>query len=336
MTDLVKPLRALTSAEAVAVIRDVEHTAGTMPELEHATGPVLCRHLLDVLADPSLAPPDAIATADALSRLAHERGRPGTPLHAALDRLAQALAARACESTDHLRRLLDTPDFPDLPAISLDVLRIEGVRWVLEILDRPAALKMVSEHSRRLSRVTLKRSGETIRAFVGKPDLLALYDAVAVVSQVDDLLTVSTRLLDALRDGDEERTAFVPPYDEESLSAFGASLADLSALLWKIAMKAVGRRDVSTSVFGATLHQLGFLYEFSSRLGAGKPREFVALEQNLRQNAITLGETVIALASGPAGQEHDAGNPFWGQAHATVTMLDIMGLDRLGRRIPKA
>ena len=316
------------AAEAVALIRDIDRAGGQYVERVVATSQVLCRHLLDVLADPAVAPPDAIATADALSRLARAAGRPGTALHAAVDSVAQTLAARACESTDHLRRLLDTPDFPDLQTISLDVLRIEGVRWVLEILDRRAALRTVSEHSRRLSRVTLKRSGETIRAFVGKPDLLALYDNMAVVSQVDDLLTVSTRLLDALRDGDEERTAFVAPYDEEALRAFGAVLIDLSTLLWKIAMNAVGRRDVSASVFGATLHQLGALHAFSSRLGAGKPLEFSRLEQSLRQHAIPLAEKVFALASAAPGHADDEADPIWNQARAMGTLLKTMGLDR--------
>ena len=315
-----------------------EHVRGHLwtqfsPELEQATAPVLCRHLVDVLADPALAPPDAIATADALGRLAKRRGRPGTPLAAAVDTVARSLAERACQSTDHLRSLLDTPDFPDLQTIALDVMRIEGVRWVLEILERRNALRTLSEHSRRLSRLTLKRSGETIRAFISKPDLLTLYDSMAVVSQVDGLLAVATRLLDALRDEEEERTAFVAPYDEEALRLFGGVLVDLSAMLWKIAMKSVGRGDVSVSVFAATLHQLGFLYEFSSRLGPGKPAEFVRLEESLRRDAIALAERLIAQAT--AEREPGAPNPIRDHAHATITLLKVVGLDRLSRRIPE-
>lgn len=325
-----------TPAEAVVLIRDINRAVGLDVERMAATVGLLCRHLLDVLADPAVAPPDAIATADALGRLNRKCGRPGTAVRAAVEGVAQALTVRACESTDHLRRLLDTPDFPDLQAISLDVLRIEGVRWVLEILGHRAALRTVSEHSRRLSRVTLKRSGETIRAFVGKPDLLALYDNMAVVSQVDDLLTVSTRLLDALRDSDEERTAFVAPYDEEALRTFGAVLIDLSGMLWKIAMNAVGRRDVSASVFGATLHQLGALHAFSSRLGDGKPLEFSLLEESLCRHAIPLAEKVFTLASAAPGRANDPDDPLRSQERAIDTLLTVMDLDhRLVRRIQR-
>jgi hypothetical protein len=317
-----------------------EHVRGHLwtqfsPELEQATAPVLCRHLVDVLVDPALAPPDAIATADALSRLARRRGRPGSPLAAAVDTVARTLAERACQATDHLRSLLDTPDYPDLPTISLDVMRIEGVRWVLEILERRGALKVLSEHSRRLSRLTLKRSGETIRAFIGKPDLLTLYDAMAVVSQVEGLLAVATRLLDALCDQEEERTKFVAPYDEEALRAFGGVLMDLSAMLWKIAMKSVGRADVSASVFGATVHQLGFLYEFSSRLGRGRPPEFVQLELSLQKNAVALAERLIALTADPGALDPAVLKAMREHAHATVPMLHLMHLDRLSRRLPE-
>lgn len=317
-----------------------EHVRGHLwtqfsPELEQATAPVLCRHLVDVLGDPALAPPDAIVTADALSRLAKRRARPGSPLAAAVDSVARTLAERACQSTDHLRSLLDTPDYPDLPTISLDVMRIEGVRWVLEILERHTALKVLSEHSRRLSRLTLKRSGETIRAFIGKPDLLTLYDAVAVVSQVEGLLAVATRLLDALRGQEEERTTFVAPYDEEALRDFGRVLIDLSAMLTKVALKAVGRADVSASVFVGTVNQLGFLYEFSSRLGFGRPPEFVRLEQTLQQNAVALAERLIALAGDAELMDSSTLNTLREHANATVPMLQMMHLDRLSRRLPK-
>lgn len=318
----------------------VEHVRGHLwtqfsPELEQATAPVLCRHLVDVLVDPALAPPNAVATADALGRLSRRRGRPGTPLAATIDRVARTLAERACQSTDHLRSLLDTPDYPDLQTISLDVMRIEGVRWVLEILERRSALKLLSEHSRRLSRLTLKRSGETIRAFLSKPDLLTLYDTMAVVSQVEGLLAVATRLLDALRDQEEERTKFVAPYDEEALSSFGTVLAELSAMLWKVAMKSVGRADVSASVFGATVHQLGFLYEFSSRLGIGRPAEFVRLEQALQKNAVALAERLIALAAARDGLDPAALKAVREHAHVTVPMLNLMHLDRISRRLPE-
>lgn len=324
---------------AVLEAYDPEHVSGHLwtqfcPELEHATAPVLCRHLPAVLANPTLAPPDAIATADALSRLARRRGRPGTPLAAAVDAVARTLAERACQATDHLRALLDNPDYPDLPTISLDVMRIEGVRWVLEILERRGALKTLSEHSRRLSRLTLMRSGETIRAFISNPDLLTLYDTMAVVSQVDGLLAVAMRLLDALRDQEEERTKFVAPYDEEALRTFGGVLTELSALLWKVAIKSAGRADVSAPVFGATVHQLGFLYEFSSRLGFGRPAEFVQLEQSLQKNAVALAERLIALAAPDAGTDPVVLKAVKEHAHAAVPMLHLMHLDRLSQRLP--
>ena len=299
------------------------------PPLETIAAPALCQHLLAVIADSNAGPPDAIVTAEALAALLQRHGRNRTPLHELADRTAKSLTSHARRSTDHLRELLDAPDFPDLHTISLDVLRIEGVRWVLEILGHRTALAALSEHSRRLSRLTLKQSAATIRNFIGNPDLLALFDNLAVVSQVDNLLTVATRLLDALRDGEEERTPFVTPDDEQALQGFGAVLNELATMLARIAVKAVGRRDVNPGLVVSTLEQLCFLQQFSERLGSDRPKEFVTLEQQLHRHALAIAARFEAAAAADSGEKIPAGtpHPLEAQARALANLLSAFKLD---------
>lgn len=302
--------------------------------LEKLAAPALYEHLLQVYLTTVIVPPDAVSTAEALVTLVRNvsplrHGKPQGPLQTALEKVASALAQRACESTERLRRMLDAPDFPDLQAISLHVLRIEGVRWVLEILEHQPSLELLSAHARRLSRRTLTRAAETIRGFIGKPDLMALYDNVAVVSQVDNLLTVAARLLDALRDEEEERTHFVAPDDEVALRGFGAALTELSEMLARIAMKAAGRTDVSPALVAATLGQMTFLYQFSSRMGEGRPPEFAALEESLRRNTyafIAKFEETVSEVIRRNGTDQSLG-PVRSQMRALITLLSAMGLD---------
>lgn len=293
--------------------------------LDSVATPILCDHLAAVVGAPSAGAPDAVTVAEALAALARRHGHTRTPVHDRIDRVASALTARACRSTDHLRDLLDAPDFPDLRTISLDLLRIEGVRWVLDILGSRAALATLSDHSRRLSRLTLKRSGTTIRTFIGKPDLLALYDNLAVVTQVDNLLVVAARLLDALRDQEEERTPLVTPDDESALRGFGAALNDLAGMLARIALKSVGRTDVTPGLVTCTLDQLRFLHQFTERLGAAPP-EFIALDHGLRGHALAIAERfkVTIRAKPPAP---DSAPLLDAQARALSHLLSGLGLD---------
>lgn len=293
--------------------------------LDSAATPILCDHLVAVVADPAAGAPDAVTAAESLAALAHRHGHTHAPVHDRINRAASVLTAQACRSTDHLRDLLDAPDFPDLRTISLDLLRVEGVRWVLEILDNRAGLATLSGHGRRLSRLTLKRSATTIRTFIGKPDLLALYDNLAIVTQVDNLLVVATRLLDALRDQEEERTPLVTPDDESALRGFGAALNELAGMLARIALKSVGRTDVTPGLVTCTLEQLRFLHQFTERLGAAPP-EFIALDHGLRGHALAITERFKTVTrANPATAE---GAPLLdAQARSLSQLLASLGLN---------
>ncbi|MBP2230372.1 hypothetical protein J2847_003675 [Azospirillum agricola] len=296
--------------------------------LDGAAAPILCDHLLAVLADPAAGPPDAVTAADTLAALARRHGPRRTPLHERIDRTATRLTDQARRSTDHLRELLDAPDFPDLRALSLDLLRIEGARWVLEILGHRPALAALSDHGRRLSRLTLRRAAASIRAFIGKPDLLALYDTLAIVSQTDNLLTVAARLLDALRDGEEERTHFVTPDDESALRGFGAALTELADLLGRIALKAAGRADVPPALAVSALEQLRFLHRFSKRLGPGRPSEYIALERILHRHALAVAARFKAGADAGAGAATPGTpHPLEPQARALSSLLAALEPD---------
>ncbi len=293
--------------------------------LDSAAGPALCAHLLAVIADAAAGAPDAVATAEALATLRRRHGAGHTPLHERIDRVATALAEQARRSTDHLRDLLDAPDFPDLRSISFDLLRVEGVRWVLEILGHEAALATLSDHGRRLSRLTLKSSAATIRTFIRRPDLLTLYDNLAIVTQIDNLLIVAARLLDALRDREEESTPLVTRDDESALRGFGAALVELAAMLARIALKAVGRTDVTPRLILCTLEQLRFLHQFTERLGAAPP-EFMTLNLDLHRHA----QAIAARFQTMAGAHRAAGgNPALldAQARALTQLLSALPVE---------
>ncbi|MCG5239177.1 hypothetical protein ACIU1J_06815 [Azospirillum doebereinerae] len=289
--------------------------------------PTLCGHLLAVVADPGAAgAPDAVTTAEALAALARRHGANRTVLRDRLERTALVLADRARRSTDHLQGLLEAPDFPDLRTISLDVLRIEGVRWVLEILGQRSALTALSNHGRRLSRLTLSRSAMTIRAFVGKPDLLALYDNLAVISQVDNLLTVAARLLDALKDREEERTHFVTPDDETALHGFGGALVDLAEMLARIALKSVGRPDVTPELAASALEQMRFLHQLADRLGTARPAPFDTLDRALRRCVPAIAERFkTEMEKAPPFPAGAGPHPLETQARALARLLTAIG-----------
>lgn len=304
------------------------------PALEERFGPLLCRHLTAVVADAAAGPPDAVATAGALARIARQgrmdlRHRPGGPLQRTIEATAVSLAQAVGAEAERLRRTLDAPDAPDLRAISLMVLRIEGLRWVLDVLEHPPALARLSQDARRLSRRALGRSAETIRGFIGSRDLLSLYDNASVVSQVDHLLTLAGRLLDALRDGEEERTAFVAPDDETALRGFGGVLVELAEVLGRIAVRSVAARDLSPALAVTALKQLHCLHLLASRLGPDRPPEFETLDLTIARHAEAIALALREARGGGAALPH---GPLQEQSAALAPLLHSLGLEPLADR----
>lgn len=299
------------------------------PDFETRLVPALCDHLVSLLGRPpggrtdrgSDEPPDAIACAGALATAVRHLGLTRPAIATAARRTAHALAEAARASVADVQSAMERDDLPDLGALSLATLRIEAVRWVVEVLGDAAAGRALGGESRRLCRLALRQSTAVIGGFVERQDLLTLFDTVAVITQVDNLLTLTLRLLDATAAGEEERTAFVETADEEVLRGFALALTRLTALLLRIAGKAMAQLDSDGAVLESALRQIVLVHRFCTLLGHdGKPPELAALEETLRNGILRLTAGFERLVADDA-ESFAAGSE---RRRAALARLDIL------------
>lgn len=285
-------------------------------------GPALSRHILGRVRGENREFPDVISAAETL-RLIHRRtAASDVGLEPVLFQLVEELVRHTIQTTVNPRDLAGTTDAPDLRSLSFDFLRIEGTCWILETLGSREAAGELSWRSRRLCRAALTRCAATIDGFVASCDTLALFDSVAVVSRIDDILTLAARLSDALRDREEEPTAFVPREDESALSALARSLIGLTDVVGRVAIRGVGRASVSPVVVGSALRQLLLVARLVRRFDGPRPLDWEILHQRLSTTAAELAvRTEKVLAVSLAG---DRSEPAQTRRHENgVLVLDL-------------
>lgn len=299
-----------------------------MPVFETVYLPAMGRHLIDRVLLASDEPPDAIATAQILSVIASRYGRVQSRFGRALDKIADALGDHAVGSSTRLQALIESDDVPDLNTIAFDLLRIESVRWILETLNQPKQLGELNYHARRLCRLTLNRSTAIINGFAATHDILALFDTIAVIAQVDNLLTITGRLFDAMTTGEEERTAFVATDDEAALKNFGTALLGHADLLGRVIAKGVGRSEPSAAVVTSALKQFVSVHNFTRKLGETRSMEFDALDERLGAIASDLVVRLerALMAAVEAGAESRGLAVLRDEAQAFAGILDELGL----------
>ncbi|MGQ9371413.1 hypothetical protein [Azospirillum sp. A39] len=256
---------------------------------------------------PASGAPDAIACAEAFRALGDWLGvRRPHPMARMLGlEISRAILARATACSAHVTGLLEQPDYPDLAALSMDLLHLEGLRWLAEVLADTRAQAAIARLSRRLARVTLTRARATMQAFLDQRDLPSLFDNAGVVSQVDNLVVVTLRILDALAEEEEERTAFVPTVDEEALDGFLGTLAELGEALLRMLAAAAGQPG-RESFFSSLLRQTECVLRIAAHLDhAARPQRLDDIERRLRTRLTALSAE-LADRLGEAAAAADA------------------------------
>ena len=151
--------------------------------------------------------------------------------------------------------------------------------------------------------MTLTRATATMRTFLKQRDLLALFDNAGVISQVDNLVVVTLRVLDSLAAVEDEPTAFVPTADETALDEFLHTLAALGETLLQMLSAATGRPG-RERFFPSLVRQLECVCRIAAHLQHGaRPQVLDDVERTLRTRltrlSVDLAERLgTAAASG--------------------------------------
>ncbi|MBI1209149.1 MAG: hypothetical protein GC191_17895 [Azospirillum sp.] len=203
------------------------------------------------------------------------------------------LAAAVETATAGLPAEIEAGDLPHLGALSLALLRLDMIQWMLELLGETRPMAAVGRRAREIARITLDRAASTLEKFLGDRDLMNMFDAVAVISQVDDLIVVVQRVIDGRAEPGDEPTHFVVPIDEQVLIRFADALWLMSDQLCRIVLRSVGRLDASERYFTSLMRQIEYLFRLSRYFNdQDRPPRLAEIELMLKQRLLGLADAV--------------------------------------------
>ncbi|HYD66802.1 serine/threonine-protein kinase [Azospirillum sp.] len=212
---------------------------------------------------------------------------------AATQEVAVALNAALADYARRLDDLLAADDNPDLAVISADFLRLDVLLLALEVLraDHAAAQGALAVFAARV----MRKVNATIAGFLaevddgaegGAEDGVARFGVAVLLSEVESLLDLAARLLDA-----DPGPGLGDDLGEADVAAF---LAHARALAGRVAAEL--RAEPDAAVFGGRLKALAALYTVATRLpsGAVLRQPLAALTQELYAQVSALLDAIPA------------------------------------------
>lgn len=170
---------------------------------------------------------------------------------------------RPCEVwLDQTRQALEATTEPDMAALAVGVLRVEAVLWTLSLARLPGATVLEPKLS-RLVRDAIRAADRTLKAFLADPTLFSLFDAVTVMSRVDELLTLLARL------AEQQEMDGGPPalsIDAGVQAEFLGTLEGVSRQLCARLRTWLRNDEMSARLFGSVLLQLSCLHRLACAL----------------------------------------------------------------------
>ncbi|GAB4190620.1 MAG: hypothetical protein OHK0024_31100 [Thalassobaculales bacterium] len=245
--------------------------------------------------------------------------------------LARALGQRVKAHADGAARAIVGEDFPDLPAASAELMRLDIHVLLLETLGREAEVAQARFHIRRFARHVLRRVTALIAEFLATRAMAARVGVAGVTAPVEDLILLVLRLFEGEREEHAAgAVAYLETLGQQALNGF-AKQARLLLAHHLRGLKAAAQQPVAPAIQQAMLRQVEKLIAFGQRLseadGQGK-LAFMAIMG--RDELVQIGH---AIAEAPPGSPRAA---LVAQAAALAETMRRLGWqgerDRLEQR----
>lgn len=205
--------------------------------------------------------PDAAEAFGLLCRFV-QTGNHGSGIPTLAGQLQTGLV-RPCEVwLDQTRLSLEATTEPDMAALAVGVLRVEAVLWTLSLARLPGAAVLEPKLS-RLVRDAIRAADRTLKAFLADPTLFSLFDAVTVMSRVDELLTLLARLTEQQQMDDGPPALSI---DAGVQAEFLGTLEGVSRQLCARLRTWLRNDEMSSRLFGSVLLQLSCLHRLACAL----------------------------------------------------------------------
>jgi serine/threonine-protein kinase len=248
-----------------------------------------------------------------------------------VERLATALEEAVASFASSMAQQLASEDNPDIAGISASFMRMDVLRFGLEMLGSKRREQSILAIESLLVNQVMARVNATFRRYAQTNDMFARYEVAVFLTEIEELLVLAERLVSH------------SPEAENALHAVGRqTLAELLRNAAALAQSIVDEliRDVlgtgdEVSVFASRIKLLGAIYIFASRFREPNSRsELQGLAARLYSLTEKLaGEIISRLKDALVRGELTAVRAYVDNITALHELAGEVGWQELGRRL---
>ncbi len=139
-------------------------------------------------------------------------------------KLAGRLAGLSTYYNKHIKAQLETGETPDIAGITIDQLRLDILRWILEELKVQSAIKAVKTHANATARAAIRSAEEIVNRYFSHRGLEQEFDFATVLANLDDIVSLINRIIEADEEDRREEAGLATSLGADVVGSFVNSI----------------------------------------------------------------------------------------------------------------
>ena len=177
-------------------------------------------------------------------------------------KLAGRLAGLATYYSKHIKSQLETGETPDIAAITIDQLRLDILRWILEELKVQSAIKAVKTHANATARSAIRSAEGIVKQYFTKRGLEQEFDFSTVLANLDDIVSLINRILEADEEDRKEESGLSTSLGADVVSSFVNSIGKTILAIFQDLERNLIEGKMTHGYMEAHMKKAANIYEF--------------------------------------------------------------------------
>lgn len=219
-------------------------------------------------------------------------------------RLAGRLSGLAAFYHKQLKEQLSQGENPDISGISSDQFRLDVLRWVLEDLGEETAIKAVRTQANATARLAVRSAEDIVSNYFLKQDLDSQFEFSAVLANVDDLITLIKRVIEAEEQDRKDEPTIVQTLGSSLVATFIDDLGKTILAVFRDIDRKLELGSLTQNYLESNLTKAIRIYEFCHFVDHQYGQQvFRAVQRAITKKSREIFETLMRLESTAASQD---------------------------------
>lgn len=177
-------------------------------------------------------------------------------------KLAGRLADLATYYRKYIKEQLETGEAPDIAAITIDQLRLDILRWILEELKVQSAIRAVKTHANATARSAIRSAEHIVNRYFDERGLDREFDFATVLANLEDIVSLINRIIEADEEDWREESGLATALGSEIVLSFLNSIGKTVLAIFQDLERRLADGTLTPEYMDAHMKKASSIYVF--------------------------------------------------------------------------